>query len=97
MTGVSDYQLWKAACLIRTRRLLYEIVQTLVGDILCLEVAEESFQKKYINNLTSEDLCRFCLYDILIKLRNKECETFSSKLRSTYNKLGFTEIEDILH
>ena len=100
MCEVTDYQLWKSVWLVKpTRTVLYDIVLALGGDNSTIEFAEQNLKKYFIDNLSSEDFYRFCLFNILLKLRNKNGggDLFYAKIHTVFNNLGFNEINQILH
>ena len=98
MSTLSDYNLWKAALLVKpTRTTLYDIVLRLGGDSLMIAIAEENLQIHYIDKLSAEEFHRFCLFNILVKLRNRHNESFPPKLIYTLHEyLGATGIEQML-
>ena len=97
MVEVSDYQVWKSVWLVKpTRTNLYDIVLSLGGDSVSIEAAEENLKKYFLDNLTTEDFYRFCLFNILIKIRNQDSKLFRLKLKTVYNSLGYIEIKQIL-
>ena len=98
MCEVTDYQLWKSVWLVKpTQTVLYYIVLALGGDNSAIEFAEQNLKKHFIDNLSSEDFYRFCLFNILLKIQNKNRDLFYPKLHTVFNNLGFNQINQILH
>ena len=100
MCEVTDYQLWKSVWLVKpTRTVLYHIGLALVGDNSTIEFAEHNLKKYFIDNLSSEDFYRFCVFNILLKLRYKNGvgDLSYAKICTVFNNLGFNQINQILH
>ena len=97
MSELSDYQLWKAALLVKpTRTILYNIVLSLGGDSVDIEIAEVNLCRFYVDTLTAEEFYCFCLFNLLVKLRNKHSESFHLKLIPIFYKYLGTHVEQIL-
>ena len=97
MSKLCDYQLWKAALLVKpTRTILYDIVLSLGASSVTIEIAEENLHRHYIDTLTVGEFHRFCLFNLLMKLRNKGSETFHLKLIPTLYKYLGRSVEQIL-
>ena len=99
MNIVSDYQLWKSARTVKpTRAIVHDIVLGLGGEKILIESVEIDLKKKFPNELLNkEDFYRFCLFNILILLRNRfKSELFYDKLITVYNDLGYKDIYKIL-
>ena len=59
--------------------------------------AEENLWIRYIDKLSTEEFYRFCLFNLLVKLRNRQDESFPPKLIFTLHEyLGATGIEQML-
>ena len=97
MSELCDYQLWKAALLVKpTRTILYDIALSLGASSVTIEIVEANLHRCYIDTLTVEEFHQFCLLDLLVQLPNKESETFHLKLIPTlYKHLG-RSVEHIL-
>ena len=98
MQNISDFQLWKSARLVKpTRTLIFDITLGLGGDYTLIENIETELKQQFLNQLNLQDLNRFCLFKILVKIRDRGCELFFSKLLTTFNNLGYTDIKYILY
>ena len=97
MSELCDYQLWKAALLVKpTRTILYDIALSLGASSVTIEIDEENLRRCYIDTLTVEEFHQFCLFNLLVKLQNKESETFHLKLIPTLYKYLGRSVEQIL-
>ena len=66
MSESCDYQLWKAALLVKpTRTILYDIALSLGASSVIIEIAEANLCRHYIDTLTVEEFHRF-VYSIFL-------------------------------